>query len=128
MTVRIHSEEDYLAVEEVSELLFDKNATRETLRAIPVNSFRIISQEIPFFSISGNEISKGINIIELLATKTNITASKGDARRAIQGNSIAVNKDKILSHESIIDEENLLHGRYMMIENGKKNKILVEAV
>ncbi len=128
LTVRIHSEEDYLAVEEVSELLFDKNATRETLRAIPVNSFRIISQEIPFFSISGNEISKGINIIELLATKTNITASKGDARRAIKGNSITVNKDKILSHESIIDREDLLHGRYMMIENGKKNKILVEAV
>ena len=47
--------------------------------------------------------------------------SVGDARRAIQGNAISVNKYKITSHEAMINHEALLHGKYIMVENGKKN-------
>ena len=128
LTIRIHSEKDFISVEKVSDLLFNKNASGETLRSLPESSFLDISKEIPFYSISKNEFTNGINIVELLASKTSITTSKGDARRAIKSNSISINKNKIQNHESIINHDNLLHGKYMMVENGKKNKILVEAV
>ncbi|MCB0554349.1 MAG: tyrosine--tRNA ligase, partial [Phaeodactylibacter sp.] len=58
---------------------------------------------------------------------TEILASKGEARRAIQGKAISVNKDKVNSHEETVNHEALLHGKYIMVENGKKNKFIVMA-
>ena len=56
-----------------------------------------------------------------------ILGSKGEARRAIQGNAISINKDKIDGHEATVSHEALLHGKYLMVENGKKNKYIVVA-
>ena len=67
----------------------------------------------------------GINIADLLADATSILASKGEVRRAIKGGAIAVNKDKIKSHEETIGADALIHGQFLMIENGKKNKFMV---
>ena len=53
--------------------------------------------------------------------------SKGDVRRAIKNNAVSVNKEKISSHEFMINQDNLLHGKYIMVENGKKNKFMVIA-
>ena len=51
--------------------------------------------------------------------------SKGDVRRAIKNNAIAVNKTKIASHDAIVNQDALLQGKYIMVENGRKNKFMV---
>ncbi len=127
ITCRVHSKEDYEAVLKVSEILFNKKANKETLLSLDEQSLSVVSEEIPSFEIQKSILQNEVNIIDLLAEHTEILSSKGDARRAIKGNAISVNKDKISSHEISIDQEALLHGKYIMIENGKKNKFMIIA-
>ena len=62
---------------------------------------------------------------ELLSSYPDIFTSKSDVRRAIQGNSLSINKVKIQSHEDTIEDSEFLHGKYIMIEVGKKKKYIL---
>ncbi|MEM9887514.1 MAG: tyrosine--tRNA ligase [Bacteroidota bacterium] len=125
LTVRVHSKADYESVLKVTQLLFNKKASKEQLLALSASDLKTVSEEIPSFPINKDLIINGINIIDLLAEQTQIVASKGDARRAIKGNAIAVNKEKVSQHEMVINSAHLLNGQYIMIENGKKNKYML---
>jgi tyrosyl-tRNA synthetase len=127
LTVRIHSQAAYESVLKVSELLFNKKANRDNLLAMQPDDLKTVAQEIPAHRVPLDQLKNGINVVDLLAETTQILASKGDARRAIQGNALAVNKDKVTNHELQINHEDLLHGKYMMVENGKKNKFILIA-
>lgn len=127
LTIRIHSEEDYRSVLKVSELLFNRKASKEMLLGLEAKELATVAKEIPSFKIDNDLLTNGVNIVDLLAEQTQIVNSKGDARRALKGNAISVNKDKVTSHETIINHEALLHGKYVMVENGKKNKFMLVA-
>ncbi|MCI5080742.1 MAG: tyrosine--tRNA ligase [Saprospiraceae bacterium] len=127
LTIRVHSQEDYESVLKVSELLFNKKASKEMLMGLGESELKAVAGEIPSFNISKDALANGVNIVDLLADLTQVVASKGDARRAIKNNAIAVNKEKIGSHEATINHEALIKGKYMMVENGKKNKFMLIA-
>lgn len=127
LTKRVHSEEDYQSVLKVSEILFNRKANKESLLALQSAELETVAREIPSFRVSKDLMTNGINILDLLAEASKIVASKGEARRAIKNNAISLNKDKISSHETNINAEVLLHGKYVMIENGKKNKFILIA-
>jgi len=103
LTIRVHSQEDYEAVLNVSEILFNKKASKEQLMSLNETAFAAIKEEIPAFEISENKFDNGISIIDLLADATNIVASNGDARRAIKGNAISVNKEKVLTRCELLE-------------------------
>ena len=126
LTIRVHSQADYKSVLKVSEILFNKKASKETLMELDENALATVAEEIPSFKIDKNQLTAGLNIVDLMAASTSIVASKGDARRAIKGGAVSVNKDKIGSHEAVVDGSHLLHGKYMMVENGKKNKFILK--
>ncbi|MEM9848431.1 MAG: tyrosine--tRNA ligase [Bacteroidota bacterium] len=125
LTVRVHSQADYESVLQVTQLLFNKKASKAQLLALSSADLKTVSEEIPSFTIAKDLISNGVNIIDLLAEHTQIVSSKGDARRAIKGNAISVNKEKVNTHELAINSAYLLNGQYIMIENGKKNKYML---
>lgn len=125
MTIRVHSEADYQGALQVSELLFNKKAKKEMLLGLSESALKSVASELTSFHISKTIIENGANIVDLLAEHTNITQSKGEARKAIKGGAVAVNKDKISTHEAIINADALLKGKYLMIENGKKNKFML---
>ena len=127
MTVRIHGNEAYDAVLKVSDLLFNKKANREALLKLAERDLATVAEEIPSFEVSKDALSNGINIIDFMAEKTAIVPSKSDARRAIKGQAVSVNKEKVAGFELTINHESLLHGKYIMVENGKKNKFMVVA-
>ena len=127
LTIRVHSQADYEAVLKVSELLFNKKASKDTLLGLDEDALSTVTEEIPSFTISKQQLSEGLNIVDLMAEATTIVNSKGDARRAIKGGAVAVNKDKINSHEAIINTTDLLHNKFIMVENGKKNKVMIVA-
>ena len=128
LTVRIHSEEAYRSVLKVTQLLFNRKASKEQLLDLGEGELATVASEIPSFQVPKDAIVGGINIVDLLSEQTEIVGSKGDARRAIKGNAISVNKDKVNSHEFAVGPDALLHGKYLMVENGKKNKFMVEAI
>lgn len=127
LTIRIHSEEAYRSVLKVTELLFNRKAGKEQLLDLSESELKTVAAEIPSFTLPKEALAGGANIVDLLAEHTQVVASKGDARRAIKGNAISVNKEKVSDHDAVITYEALLHGKYLMVENGKKNKFILEA-
>ncbi|MEO1713828.1 MAG: tyrosine--tRNA ligase [Bacteroidota bacterium] len=125
LTVRVHSQEAFDSVLKVTELLFNRKANRETLLGMGADDLATVAGEIPNHEVSLDALQSGINIIDLLAEHAPILASKSEARKAIKNNAVSVNKEKVSSHETVINQESLLHGRYLMIENGKKNKFIL---
>lgn len=127
MTIRIHAQEAYESVLNVSELLFNKKATQEALLKMKETDLATVAEEIPTFTIPKDIFSDGVNIVDLLAENTQVLDSKGNARKAIKNNAVSVNKAKVANHELTINHESLLHGKYLMVENGKKNKFILIA-
>ena len=125
LTVRVHSQEAFDSVLKVTELLFNRKANRETLLGMGADDLATVAGEIPNHAVAREILQSGVNIIDLLAEHTSILASKSEARKAIKNNAVSVNKEKVSSHETVINQESLLHGRYLMIKNGKKNKFIL---
>lgn len=125
LTARIHSEAAFKSARVVSQFLFNKKAKAADAQSLERGDLNIIAKEIPAFSINKAELEKGISLIDLLSDHTDICASKSEARRAIKGNAVAVNKEKYGDAEALIDSSYLLHGKYILLDNGKKNKFIV---
>ncbi len=125
LTIRIHSKEDYRAVVNVSEILFNKHFSKESLYELDEQSVAAIAKEIPSRQLDPSYLKSGVNIVDLLADLTAISSSKGEARRAIKNNAIAVNKEKISSYEHLVDINDLVNHRFILIENGKKKKYIL---
>ena len=126
LTIWVHSEEDFESVMEVSELLFNKKVNHDFLMKINEKSLATVAEEIPSFKVAKADLEAGVNIVELIVNG-GVVNSNSDARRAIKGNALAVNKQKVASHEVIVKADELLHGKYMMIDNGKKHKFMLIA-
>jgi len=125
LTRRVHSDEAYESVMQVSEILFNKKASNEYLRGLSEEALEAISEEVESPIVDKSVISSTCNIVDLLVEHTGILASKGEAKRAIKNNAISVNKVKASGDDLIIDETALIKDRYIFVENGKKNKFLL---
>jgi tyrosyl-tRNA synthetase len=124
ITVMVHSEEDYQAAVEASQVLFGEG-TDETLAKLSLDDFLSVFEGVPQFAIAKTELEAGINIIDLLAVKTTVFHSKGEARRMLQGGGISINKRKINDGSLMVSNANLLNGKYILIQKGKKNYYLL---
>jgi tyrosyl-tRNA synthetase len=121
LTRRVHSDSDYESVMAVSKVLFSKDADADSLKSMSILELMTISEEIPSASISKEDLEINIQIDDLLA-KTGILSSKSEVRKAIQNNAISINKSKVTTHEQKLSMDDLLQNKYIMVENGKKNK------
>ena len=124
VTCMVHSKSDYELAVEASEILFGKG-TEETLHKLDEATFLSVFEGVPQFQISKSVLDCGIDIIDLLADKTSIFPSKGEARRTITGGGVAVNKAKVESSEEKVTAEKLIGDKYLLIQKGKKNYFLV---
>ncbi len=126
ITIRVHSEEALEAAISASEILFGKG-TKEMLSKLDTNTFLSVFEGVPTFEVKRSELQEGINIVELLAEKTQILSSKGEARRSLKENAISVNKEKV-KEDYIATCEDLLNNQYILIQKGKKNYFIVRIV
>lgn len=128
ITIRVHSEEDYNAALGASEILF-KNGEEAIagLKALPENIFNDVFEGVPQAEISLAELESGLGIIDGLSARTNFLASNGEARRALKENAISVNKNKV-AEDKLLTTEDLINGRSILIQKGKKNYYLINVV
>ena len=124
ITIRVHGENEYNAAVEASKILFGK-ATTEALKNLDERTFLAVFEGVPQFDISASDIDLGIGILDFLAEKTSIFKSKGEARRMLKDNGVAVNKEKIKDTYEI-GIRDLLNGKYILVQKGKKNYFLVK--
>jgi len=126
VTCMVHSEKDYNAAVEASNILFG-NATAEALHQLNEETFLQVFEGVEQYEISMAELKAGIGPLDLLAEKTHIFPSKGEARKMIQANGFSMNKEKLTDPATPITDEALLNGKYILFQKGKKNYYLVVA-
>jgi len=124
VTTRVHSKEDLEMAIKASNILFGKS-TAEDLKSLDEETFLSVFEGVPQFEM--NKADLGLGILDLLAEKTKIFASKGEARRMIKSNAVSVNKEKI-TEDVQLTENDLLNGKYILAQKGKKNYFLIIVV
>ncbi|MGB3344344.1 MAG: tyrosine--tRNA ligase [Aequorivita sp.] len=126
VTTTVHGEEEFDKAVQASEILFG-NSTSQDLRNLDENTFLDVFEGVPQAELSKEELKSGMDIVLVLAEKTGFLKSNGEARRALKENSISVNKEKV-SEGAIISEENLISGKFILLQRGRRNYFIVKAV
>ncbi len=126
ITVRVHSEADYLAAVEASQILFGKGTT-ETLRKLDERMLLSVFNGVPQPEVNRAEFESGIGLLDFLAAKTGIFKSNGEARRMLKDHAVAINKSKV-NEDYTLSNNDLLNNKYILIQKGKKNYFLVHIV
>jgi tyrosyl-tRNA synthetase len=123
LTIRVHSEEDYNQSVEASDILFGKGTT-ETLRKMDERTLLNVFEGVPQCEVPYTDIENGLNIVDLVAEKTTIFPSKGEARRMMKDGGLQMNKEK-MKEDYVVNKENLLNNKYLLVQKGKKNYYLI---
>ena len=121
VTTRVHSKEDLAMAIKASSILFGKS-TAEDLKSLDEDTFLSVFEGVPQFEISKTDLSSGI--LDVLTEKTEVFESKGEARRMIKSNAVSINKEKI-TEDFQLSENNLLNGKHILAQKGKKNYFLI---
>ncbi len=124
LTVMIHSEEDYNMAVEASSILFGKS-TKESLLKLDEKTFLEVFDGVPQFNVSRDELAAGIKAIDLCTEKTAIFPSKGEMRKMTQGGGVSVNKEKLTQPDQVITADDLIDGKYLLVQRGKKSYNLI---
>lgn len=127
VTSMVHNEDEYEKAVEASQILFGK-ATTESLSRLDKETFLSVFEGVPTFEVEQNKLNSGIPIIDLLAVDTEVFPSKGDLRRTIKGNGLSLNKAKVADSEYVVTTADLINGSYLLVQKGKKNYYIIEAV
>ena len=123
VTVMVHGEEEYNNAVEASNILFGK-ATRDSLQKLDEATLLDVFAGVPHYDLPKDQL--GQTAVDLFTRDdVKIFASKGEMRKLAQGGGISLNKEKLASFDQIITTEDLINGKYLLVQRGKKNYYLV---
>ena len=123
VTAMVHGQKDLNNAISASKVLFGKSS-KEDLESLDEDTFNEIFDGVPSNILSMKKLQQVIEIENLLATETNFLKSISEARRALKENSISINKRKITANTKITKDD-LINGKYILLQRGKKNYYLV---
>lgn len=118
----IHSEEEYRKAVEASSILFG-GATSEALHALDEQTLLQVFEGVPQFTVAAADL--GMTFLDLCAEKTQIFPSKGECRKMVQGGGVSLNKEKVTDPQRPVTGDDLIAGKYLLVQRGKKNYYLV---
>ena len=108
-----------------SNILFG-GATFEALRKLDEQTLLQVFEGVPQYKIARAELI-GLPFIELCAERSDIFPSKGECRKMVQAGGVSLNKEKVADPMRAIAESDLIDGKYLLVQKGKKNYYLVIA-
>ena len=122
VTVMVHSQADLDAAIEASSILFGK-ATKEGLQKLDEQTFLDVFDGVPHFDISADQL--GQPAVELFTQAAAIFPSKGEMRKMVQGGGVSLNKEKLQAFDRVVTADDLIDGKYLLVQKGKKNYFLL---
>ncbi len=125
LTKFVHSEADLNFAIKATEILFG-NATTEVLQSLNEEQLLQVMEGVPTVNVTLAQLTEGYDLVSLLAD-TQIFPSKGEARKMWQAGGLSINKEKINAEFTTVTTAQLLQGKYMLLQKGKKNYYLVIA-
>ncbi len=127
VTCMVHDEGEYNKAVAASQILFGK-ATTESLSELDRETFLSVFEGVPTYEVDRAKLDAGVPVVELLATETDAFPSRGELRRTMKGNGLSLNKAKLTDQEYLVTGSDLINGSYILIQKGKKNYYIIEAV
>ena len=126
LTILVHGREELEKAKKASQILFG-NSTSADLRTLDEKTFLEVFDGVPQAEVSAADITGGLDMIAILSAKTGFISSNSEARRALKENSISVNKEKV-GEDYQIAEKDLVDGKFILLQRGKKNYFIVKKV
>ena len=123
VTCMVHSREDYEMALEASNILFGK-ATKDSLLKLDEATLLSVFDGVPQFEVSKDQ-ALGAKAVDLFAETTKCFASKGEMRKLTQGGGVSLNKEKLAAFDQEITADDLIDGKYLLVQRGKKNYFLI---
>lgn len=123
VTCMVHGNEDYDMAIEASNILFGK-ATKESLLKLDEATLLNVFEGVPQFEVSKDQLS-GAKAVDLFVETTQCFASKGEMRKLVQGGGVSLNKEKLEAFDRILTTDDLIDGKYLLVQRGKKNYYLI---
>lgn len=126
ITTMVHSAADYEMAVEASQILFS-NKANDILHKIDESTLLSVFEGVPQFEISKAKLEEGIPAISLLTDEAAVFPSKGEMKKMTQGGGVSINKEKLTDQNATISTADLLNGKYILAQRGKKNYHLLIA-
>ncbi|MBK8341525.1 MAG: tyrosine--tRNA ligase [Flavobacteriales bacterium] len=126
ITTRLHGADELNSALQATDLIFGQ-ASAEALAGLSERQWTEVFEGVPQAEVPRAAFEQGVPIADLLSDRTGFLASKGEAKRALKESSIAVNKVKAAEDRNIVVSD-LVSGRFILLQRGKKNYFLVKAV
>ncbi len=123
VTCMVHSRDDYDMAIEASNILFGRS-TKDNLARLDEATLLSVFDGVPHFEVSKDQAC-GAKAVDLFAEATPCFASKGEMRKLVQGGGVSLNKEKLEAFDRIITADDLLDGKYLLVQRGKKNYFLI---
>ncbi len=123
VTVLVHGREKYDQAVATTQKLFSKNTDNDS--ELTLEDLENI-EGIVKADYEAAKIKEGINIVSLLA-ETGVFASKGEARKMVQGGGVSINRQKVDDIQATITDSHLLHEKYILVQKGRRNYYLIQA-
>ena len=122
LTTMIHSREELEKAQAATNILFG-NATSEALRSLDEATLLQVFEGVPQFSMSRENLGKPF--IDIVADLCKVFPSKGECRKMVQGGGVQLNKEKVADPMRAVTEADLIAGKYLLAQRGKKNYYLI---
>ena len=121
-TVLVHSQEALDMAIEASNILFGKS-TKDSLLKLDEQTLLDIFDGVPHFNVTADQL--GQPAVEILTQTAPVFSSKGEMRKMVQGGGVSLNKEKLAAFDRVITSDDLIDGKYLLVQRGKKNYYLI---
>ena len=122
VTRMVHGQEELDKAIRASQILFGK-ASAEDLRSLDEKTFLAVFDGVPTFNVAKDKLPMGV--LDFLAVETQVFPSKGEARKMIQGNGFSINKEKMTDINRQVGEGDIIDGKYILVQKGKKDYFII---
>lgn len=122
VTILVHSREALDMAIEASNILFGKS-TKDSLMKLDEQTLLDIFEGVPQFEIAKDQL--GQPAVDLFTQAAQVFASKGEMRKLVQGGGVSINKEKLAAFDRAISADDLIDGKYLLVQRGKKNYYLI---
>lgn len=121
LTKFVHGEAELEKAKETTEKLFSN--AKASVDSLSVEDLESI-EGIVKTNYSADKINAGVDILSFLA-ENSIFESKGAARKMLQNGGVSINREKITDLQMMVNKNNLLHNKFILIQVGKKINFLI---
>lgn len=126
VTIMVHGEKELQSAKEASAILFGQD-THDALMKMEEKMVESVMEGVPHFSVSKEELSSSPLLVDFLTEKAPVFNSKGELRKLIRNGGVSLNKQKVSDEQQTLSQDELIAGRYILIQRGKKNYYLLVA-